>query len=350
MSSTELLVLIILATASAALSASEVALFSLSRFQLRSLKDSVPTAYQRARRLLSDPPGVLLTILVLNESLNVGFSVLTTSIIGRIEWFESSPTLQTIAGILIVTPVILFFCEISPKVTAARLNLLVLAVTLRGINLAYSVMSPIRQILKLVVRSLTRSRTKSQELATRTTDLNQERAIRESDILMMAEKAFSEGTVDPSELELLKKIFELDDTPASEILRPLSQLICIPKQTSTQEALRLLQARKAFRAPVYDGIRTNVVGVLYAKDLIQARLQEDRTKQVVSEVMRDVSFTDPDTPLERIFRMMSRGKKHIAIVRDPKSGHALGVVTMDDVLYELFDHALGSDSGSEVST
>ncbi|MGZ3709912.1 MAG: CNNM domain-containing protein, partial [Bdellovibrionota bacterium] len=79
MSSLELLICALLVAISAFMAASEIALFSLSRFQLRSLKEHFRPSYRMIKDLLSDPGGLLITILVVNEVLNISLSALITS-------------------------------------------------------------------------------------------------------------------------------------------------------------------------------------------------------------------------------------------------------------------------------
>ena len=75
----DLFLCIFLILLSSFLSASEVALFSLSRFQMRRLREHFRLAYFRIKRILSDPPGLLLTILIANEIVNVTFSTIVAN-------------------------------------------------------------------------------------------------------------------------------------------------------------------------------------------------------------------------------------------------------------------------------
>ena len=83
MTALEFLACVVLAGISAWLSASEIALFSLSRFQLRSLKERFRAPYRKIKRLLADPTGLLITLLVVNEMVNVGISSIIAQAISR---------------------------------------------------------------------------------------------------------------------------------------------------------------------------------------------------------------------------------------------------------------------------
>src|SRR6185312_11911278 len=112
MSALELLLIATLIFASACLSASEIALFSLSRFQLRYFRDHARGIHRKIRKLLSDPGGLLITILVLNEVLNVGISTLITRAIASTlpisDW-----VLRAIFGTAISALLVLVFCEVT---------------------------------------------------------------------------------------------------------------------------------------------------------------------------------------------------------------------------------------------
>ena len=83
MTALELLACVALGCTSAWLSASEIALFSLSRFQLRGLKERFRTSHRKIKRLLADPTGLLITLLVVNEMVNVGLSSIIAETIAR---------------------------------------------------------------------------------------------------------------------------------------------------------------------------------------------------------------------------------------------------------------------------
>lgn len=129
----EFLICAVLIGVSAFLSSSEIAIFSLSRFQIRSLKDHFRAVHRRIKRLLADPAGLLVTILVVNEAVNIALSALITSNISqnrqRIDGLSSSWNIaghtipgwavDAVLGTLVTAPIILFLCEVTPKVIAA---------------------------------------------------------------------------------------------------------------------------------------------------------------------------------------------------------------------------------------
>jgi len=135
MSILELIICGSLVACSAWLAASEIALFSLSRFQLRALKDTQRGPYKKIKRLLADPGGLLVALLVLNEVVNIALSAFIAKAVSSDEgpklWaaahFPSVPgwLVDTAVGVLFTAPLLLLFGEITPKVIAARANELI---------------------------------------------------------------------------------------------------------------------------------------------------------------------------------------------------------------------------------
>jgi putative hemolysin len=105
-------------------SASEIAIFSLSRVQLRKIKEQSETLFNRLRMLIQDSMGFLLTILLFNEVVNIAIASLITSRV--VEPLHLEPKTEILVGVLITTPIILVFCELTPKIIASRVNLLII--------------------------------------------------------------------------------------------------------------------------------------------------------------------------------------------------------------------------------
>lgn len=319
-----------LVASSALLSASEVTFFSLSRFQLRFLRESFPRAYSRIRALLSDPSGVLLTVLVLNEVCNVGLSTLIASEVTRHD--ASAPWWQiALKGIGFSLPILILFCEVTPKIIAARLNQL-LAPPLSGIvMLFYRLMAPLRHLVGAL--RLVNKKTKAAS------------AVDESDFLVMVEQGHREGNIHTSEFSLIRRVFDLDDTKAAEIMTPVSQLTLLPADMKVAEAADHMERHRLFRVPVYREARNKIVGILYAKDVLELVASQGASAvstQKVADLAREPFIVNSDSRINHIFRQMRLNQTHLAVVADGK--RALGVVTMADILGELFED-LGEEEG-----
>ena len=347
----ELLICIALIASSATLSASELALFSLSRFQLRGLKEHFRSSHRRIQRLLGDPGGLLVTILVLNEIVNVWLSAIITQGISRTPktfppFLSHIPlwALDTLLTAIVTTPVILFLCEITPKVIGAKINRL-FAVTMAGpLEWIYDLMMPVRVILKYTVLFVAKYIAPTDQ--PKMTDKDPNRILKESDFLLMIEEGTKDGAIEKSEFELIRNVFELDDTRVNEIFTPMTKVISIPETMRVQESFTSMKGHEYSRIPVTGKNKKEIAGILYAKDLLKSKLHPEQSQLPISNLMRKPIFVSQSLRLNALFRKFKQQKMHMAIVTDSK-GLTLGIVTMTDVLDALFEDLL-PDEVSEV--
>jgi len=358
MSSLSLIICALLVSLSAYLSASEIAIFSLSRFQLRSLKENFRPIHRRIKRLLGDPGGLLVSILVINEVVNITLSAIIAEAVAHaaipIPYFlRAVPrwAYDALLGILMTAPVVLIFCEVTPKVVAARMNHLVAPLTSGPLTLLYNAMMPVRFLLQGLLNLVSRKTSTASAAPGQALDMPERRRVpredtdttilRESEFMLMVEQGQKEGTIHESEVELIRNVFELDDTVVSEVATPLSQVQTISIHTTFKGALQMLRHQRFSRIPVVGASRREVVGILYAKDLLRAKLQPELSTSTVESIMRKPLFVSPGTRLNALFRRFKQLKTHMAVVQqDSGSTEVLGIVTMSDVLDALFDDLL----------
>ena len=347
MSLIELLICASLTACSAWLAASEIALFSLSRFQLRALKDSQRGPYKKIKRLLADPGGLLVALLVLNEVVNIALSAFVAKMVssdgGPKHWaatqFPAVPgwLVDTAGGILFTAPLVLLFGEITPKVVAARANELIATLNAGALSVIYDALKPVRKTLQALVNAVARRVSPQGPTGEHGTG-DEKQLLRESDFLMMIEEGQKEGAVHPSEVELIKNVFELDDTTVAEIATPLSQVQSISELTTLKTALQTVRTHKYSRIPVVTPNRKQIVGVLYSKDLLKAKLEPELLNLTVKAVMRKPISVSSSVRLNSLFRKMMQQKTHMAVVVNEST--TVGIVTMSDVLESLFEDVL----------
>jgi CBS domain containing-hemolysin-like protein len=338
MTSFELIACVMLVFISAYLSASEIALFSLSRFQIKSIKDEFRVTHRKIKRLLGDPAGLLITILIINEIINITLSSFITEAVVRqnIELpslLAGTPrwAIDTLIGILITSPIVLLLCEITPKAIAARLNRYIAIVTVGPLNVLYDFFKPIRLVVDAVI-SLFSGRPK-QDLSGHD---DSKTILKESDFLIMIEEGHKEGAIGQTELDLIKNVFELDDTPVSDVTTPLTQVLSLPATTTLDGALKAFKSQRYSRIPILHSNQKEVVGILYSKDLLRGKMQPQPNTQTVADLMRKPFFVRSNLQLNSLFRKFKEQKIHMAVVKDP-AGEVMGVVTMSDILDAVFE-------------
>lgn len=357
----ELLFSVFLILTSGFLSSSEVALFSLSRFQFRAMKDHVqPGIYKKIKRLLQDPPGLLVSILVVNEIVNVALSSLITQSIARQPGGSSSGgewVFDLFQGTAISTFLVLIACEITPKMVAARANRLIALTAAFPLTILYDFMMPVRfllsQIAKIVLfvfqpkhLQITQLRGKPKSSTSNEENRDKGEILKESEFLLMVEEGHKEGAIQRSELDLIQNVFELDDTRVSSIFTPISQVQLLTADTTIRQALTNLRNNRYSRLPVVTANKRQVLGILYTKDLLRSKLDQTMVDHPVSELMKRPLIVNPTMHLNALFRKFKRQRTHMAIVQK-LTGETLGIVTMNDVLESLFGDLIPDETEDE---
>jgi putative hemolysin len=260
--------------------------------------------------------------------------VVSTS--GQEHWlmtaFPSLPSwaVHFLLGTLITTPIVLFLCEITPKVIGARANQLVAALAVNPLAWLYRLLKPARLALRRLLIFVARQTGVEYPM-----ENAQGHMLREADFMLMLEEGQKEGAIEQNEFELIKNVFEFDDTTVEEITTPLSEVELLSANTTVRAALTALRGHGYSRIPVTGTHRKQIVGILYSKDLLRAKLQSDLMEVPISELMRRPVFVSPSLRLSSLFRKFKHQRNHMGIVQKT-NGEAIGIVTMQDVLDTLF--------------
>jgi putative hemolysin len=152
------------------------------------------------------------------------------------------------------------------------------------------------------------------------------------EILQAASEGQAEGVVEPEEVEMIESVMEFGETRAAEIMTPRTDIFALSVDTPWEEACRGAAEAGHSRVPVYQGDLDNIIGLLYAKDLLQ---HVGRGRKVdLSQVLRKPFFVPQTKLLDDLLREFKARKVHIAVVLDEYGGTA-GLVTIEDVLEEI---------------
>jgi CBS domain containing-hemolysin-like protein len=152
------------------------------------------------------------------------------------------------------------------------------------------------------------------------------------EILQAASEGRAEGAVNAEEAEMIEAVVEFSEVQAGQIMTPRTDTFALPVDTPWDDACEKVFAAGHTRVPVYQQDIDNIIGVLYAKDL----LQHVRSEQAASvrETMRKPFFVPETMTLDKLLREFKARKVHLAVVLDEYGGTA-GLVTIEDVLEEI---------------
>jgi CBS domain containing-hemolysin-like protein len=157
--------------------------------------------------------------------------------------------------------------------------------------------------------------------------------VSEDEIRSMAEMGSQEGSIEEGEVELIHSIFEFGDTIVREVMVPRPDIVAIDHRRSLREVQDLVLQHGYSRIPVFREEIDDVVGIVYAKDVLKA-LHQGRSEMPLDDVVRKARFVPESKKVAELLREMQQQKFHIAMVSD-EHGSVAGLVTLEDLLEEL---------------
>lgn len=155
--------------------------------------------------------------------------------------------------------------------------------------------------------------------------------VSQEDIVSMLDAGAEDGTIDANDIEYIKNVFQLENKTATDIMTPRSSMELISADASDSEIMKTVDESGYSRIPVYKDNTDNITGILYVRDYLFKRNDEDFN---ISKATFEPTFVPESVHLDALFRDMQMDHNHIVIVVDEYGGTA-GLVTMEDILEEL---------------
>jgi len=152
------------------------------------------------------------------------------------------------------------------------------------------------------------------------------------EILQAASEGHAEGAVDAEEVEMIESVMELDETEAGEIMTPRTDIMALPVETGFAEACAKITEAGHTRVPVFETDLDSIIGILYAKDLLQyvSATQPPRLR----DIMHQPFFVPTSKALDELLTEFKTRHIHLAVVLDEYGGTA-GLVTVEDIIEEI---------------
>lgn len=320
LTATALVVIVLLLIGSAAMSASEVALFSLDPTQLRDLRERGGRNGARVIDLLSKPRRLLATILIANNFVNVGVIILSTVVLnGLVDTTGMSDLLVFSIQVLGVTLVILLLGEVLPKVYATSHAMRVATTMASPLTALRWVLGPLNELL---VRSTTFIEKRYKKRAARGISV---------DSLGHALELTKDASTTAEEQRILKGIVKFGSVEVSEVMRPRTAMVAFDKELTFQELVPAIIESGFSRVPVYEGTLDRVIGVLHIKDVLPFL---DKPDMDWLAHLHEPCFVPETKKLDDMLKEFQRKKVHLAIVVDEYGGTS-GLVTLEDVIEEI---------------
>jgi CBS domain containing-hemolysin-like protein len=232
-------------------------------------------------------------------------------------------TVALIAGFLILE----FFTLIIPHAWAKHAGEYILPQTYTLLRVVMFLFRPLLAVFDLHDRFVRRL------AGVQNADPEQAQEERQEEILNFVEQGRIEGVVDEEEMDMIESVLSLDETTAEEIMTPRTDLIAIDANDNLAAILETIRDKGHSRIPVYEENVDNIIGLVYAKDLL-TEIGKDPAKFNLREKMREAYFVPETKTLRDLLHEFQNQKLHIAVVLDEYGGTA-GIVTIEDILEEV---------------
>ena len=154
-----------------------------------------------------------------------------------------------------------------------------------------------------------------------------------SDLLSLVEREEAAGGVEEQERRMIRGIIALEDKTVREIMVPRIDIAAVDIEDTVSDVADIVNERGFSRVPVYRESIDDIVGIVYAKDLLRAVANGGREKKL-SELSREPVFIPESKRLDQLLTEMRATRTHLAVVVDEYGGTA-GLVTIEDLLEEI---------------
>ncbi len=332
----EIILLVFLILLNAFFAAAGVAVASVRKTRLRQLIEEGHKTAHTVERLAEDSSRLLATVQI-GTTLTSLFAAATAAVffpprlqalLRRAPWpfvAQSSYPLAVLLVVAALSLVMLVLGELVPKTLAHQYAEPVALFVATPLNLFAALASPFARILVAIANTISSLFGSSQP--------GNMPFIIEEEIKTMVDAGEEKGIIEEDEKEMIYSIFEIGETLAREIMVPRIDVVAVAVETPLMEALEVIVEVGHSRIPVYEETIDNIIGILYAKDLL-AHFREGEPEIALPDILRTAYFIPEAKKVDELLEELQQRKVHIAIVVDEYGGTA-GLVTIEDILEEI---------------
>jgi putative hemolysin len=314
--------------------AAEIALVSVRRSRIDQLVEEGSSGARRVRRLI-DEPGRFLAV----SQLGLTFIGFFASAFAAVSLVDNLASLLTSFGVaeasaesaaLIAVTIVLalftiVFAELIPKAIALGAPERFALILSRPIEVLARLLGPVVTVLNGITRWVARSMG---------VDMNQEAAISADELRLIVERGGEQGVLEAEEEQMINAVIELGERRVHEVMVPRVAIAAVGADATLEEAIDLVVEVGHSRIPVYHDTIDEVVGILYAKDLLPYLKPDAGPRPALRKLLRPPVLVPESMTVDDLLHEFQRRKVHIAVVLDEYGGTA-GLVTIEDLLEEI---------------
>ncbi|MFA4989619.1 MAG: hemolysin family protein [Candidatus Omnitrophota bacterium] len=311
---------IILAVLSFFFAVSETAVIALSKIRLRHMVSKGIKRAQSIQNLVTKLDKFIAAILVGNDFVNIAMSAIVTVLFIPLFGSGLGATIATFTTTLFV----LIVCDITPKMLAAKHTEKSALITAPLMEAFIKALNPVIvffvSISNFILRIFKIGPTKRSPLIT------------EEELRLMIEVGKDEGVLSDEERQMFHRIFEFGDTRVSDVMVPKDKMVAVNVNTTPEELLNIFVEEGHARLPVYSGDRDNVLGIIYARDLLY--ILRDKGLFLLPDLVHKAYYVLENMRVNELLRKFQTDKIQIAIVVDSNQ-KTLGLITLEDLTEEI---------------
>ncbi len=331
---TELLVIVVLVALEGFFVAAEIALVSVRRSRVEQLVEEGQRGARRVRRLIDDP-GRFLAVAQLGLTF-LGFFAAAFAAVSLVDGLRgllervdplrgAAEAISLIAVTALLSLFTIVFGELVPK-TFALAHPERFALGLAGpIDVLGRLLGPLVALLTGITRAVTRPFG---------ADVGREAQISAEELKLIVERGGEQGILEAEEEQMIHAVIELGERRLHEVMVPRTAIVALSAGATLDEAIDTVVAEGHSRVPIYHESIDEIVGILYAKDLLQFLKGQRAERPALRSLLRPPLFVPESMSIDDLLHEFQRRKVHIAIVLDEYGGTA-GIVTIEDLLEEI---------------
>jgi putative hemolysin len=300
--------------------ASETAFFSLKKSQVHRFSHSERRSEKIVHELMRKPSGILITILAGNLLVHILMSSFATTM-----FLEVTKNYGHILTIAIITPLVIIFGEITPKVIALGDPVYYSKIFSHPMRFFHRILYPFRAFFSFIMNPLVRFLGISYRESLSVTQEEIESTIDESEIM---------GSLNPEEAEFIRNVMRFSHKSASNIMIPRNHAVFISDESTVKDAIDVFHETGVVRAPVYSGNPDTVVGLLDARDIIPSSFNPRKVHTSIKKFILPIQFYPATKNVGNLLNEFLSQKIQISVVVDEFGGTA-GIVTLSSLITEI---------------
>jgi len=327
-------IIVILVILNGLFSATEIALVTVRRSRLQQLVDEGSRSAARVQHLKANPGRFLAVIQIgINFLGFLAAAFAAVSLVSDLEsWLAQFGPLQRFAGfiaLVVVTGLLTIFTIIFGELVPKQIGLAhaerVAMSTSRFIDALGVVFGPLVGFLTWTTRRISRLFG---------ADVAADERISAEELRLIIEQGGEQGILEAEEEQMIHAVIELGDQRIHEVMVPRIAMTSLPANATMEQAIDTVIEEGHSRVPVYDKTIDEIIGILYAKDLLPFLKGSVDERPSLRSILRTPVFVPESMSVDDLLHEFQRRKVHLAVVLDEYGGTA-GLVTIEDLLEEI---------------